>query len=591
MGKMRPMSPDSAIAGSRSLSDAACRSPSTPSTGRVDWRSLATNLLVACLLTMSAGLIAVRISANYYSVAPYHHDSATYRWYAYRSYELLKAEGLAQASTAALKSMDSLDVLLRVLLLPRSLLHAYGHLVVLLPFMWLFVWLTVHYVYMRTRSRTSSIAIPAFLFALPIVYDPLIVGIADYWKDNLAVWLLAGAVMSFLLSQGLQRLSFSCLSGALLGLLAMQRTVLAVYATPLFLPLIVIATVRRLRAHGRKDTALRLGAFAAFPVAIAGWLVLAQSRQLYSHYFVVGYGYSSMLGVARFLFAVLRTQLGFTPLVLLSMGLLLLWRVLRAHERDGGAIAGAWMALAFPLVVIASRAHYPGFGVTWLVLLVVMLATTFSAFLRSARPRGPYVISLVVLVSACSLLQYRASIAKAAAVAQQTAPKRRFHAALAETLLGLPAPRRVALLYDEDAVPFLNYVLFNRHVPLDAADGVAVTGFMSIHDTYYRAVFGDVSQQKIQDSVKASLEAQPGTLAVGMCEPATLRTAPIFSADGTHVAAPVAVEINKHLLASPQWSVLRRLDSPYGCTYVYQYHPEATTSTEKWKTQASPMAR
>jgi hypothetical protein len=58
-----------------------------------------------------------------------------------------------------------------------------------------------------------------------------------------------------------------------------------------------------------------------------------------------------------------------------------------------------------------------------------------------------------------------------------------------------------------------------------------------------------------------------------------------------HVAVPVAVEINKQLLASPQWIVLRRLDSPYGCTYVYQYHPEATTSTEKWKAQASPMGR
>jgi hypothetical protein len=569
--------------GSRSQSAVTSSSFSKPSTRRVRFRSIPMSLLVACLLTASAGIFAVRLSVSYYSIASYHYDSAAYRLSAYQTYQLLKAQGIQRTLAVALKSKDSLDVLLRLLILPRSLLHPYGHLVVLLPFMGLFVFLVVHYIYIRTRSRTCSIAVPAFLFAFPIVYDPLMFGIADYWKDNLAAWLIAAAVISFLLSRNLERLSFSWLSGALLGLLVMQRTVLAVYAVPLFFPPLVFAMVRLIGSLGPRAAGLRLGAFVACPIALSGLVLLCQAGELYTYYFVAGYGYSSMLDIARILFTVASTQLGSTPVVLLPMCLLLFLRILRSPDRDGDAFIGAWMAVGFPLATIASCARYAGFYVVWTVLLIVLLATLFSAFLRSIRTRGPYVIALLLLANACSLLQCAASIAKADAAAQRNAPRRRFHDALAETVLGLPKPRRVALLYDEDGGPFLNHVLFNRRVPLDASEGLEVVGFMSIHDSYYRAVFGDVSIQKISDIVQTSLEAHPGTIAAGICDPASLQTAHIFSADGERVARHVSMEINKYLLADSHWAVLRRIDSPYGCIFIYQYRRQEMTDTEKWR--------
>jgi hypothetical protein len=69
----------------------------------------------------------------------------------------------AIAATARLK--DGLDVLLRAVLWPGMLQHRFGHLAVALPFMGLFVHLTVWYVFVRTRSLARGAIAASSLLA------------------------------------------------------------------------------------------------------------------------------------------------------------------------------------------------------------------------------------------------------------------------------------------------------------------------------------------------------------------------------------------------------------------------------------------
>src|SRR5262249_19171419 len=147
---------------------------------------MATAMGVAVL----AGWIAVQLARGYYAIAPYHYDSAFYRMHAVYFHQVFEKEGMIAALQQSVRTKDSLDVTLRLLFTPRFLLHRFGHLAVLLPFLALFTYLSMWYVFTRTSSLPSSVATATFLFTfLPIhgpFGEPYIGGIADYWKDNLA---------------------------------------------------------------------------------------------------------------------------------------------------------------------------------------------------------------------------------------------------------------------------------------------------------------------------------------------------------------------------------------------------------------------
>src|SRR4030042_5467674 len=116
---------------------------------RINVSPLVASLFFAFALTAVAGLVAVRLSQKYYLVAPHHYDSATYRLIAYQFYNLFQSQGLSTALAGALQSKDSFDIIARLLLAPRLLLHPYGHLSVLLPLMGLFILLVMNYVFTR----------------------------------------------------------------------------------------------------------------------------------------------------------------------------------------------------------------------------------------------------------------------------------------------------------------------------------------------------------------------------------------------------------------------------------------------------------
>jgi hypothetical protein len=549
---------------------------------RMNVPPLAVSLLIAFLLTALAGLVAVRLSQGYYAVGPYHYDSATYRLSAYQFYHLFQSQGLMTALTQALQSKDALDITFRLLLAPRLLLHPYGHLSVLLPLMGLFILLVMDYAFTRTHSWICSVAIAGFLFSFPIIYNPLMIGIADYWKDNLATWLMGSAVLSFILSRNLAYYRASFLSGLLLGLLPPQRSALAVYAALLFMPLFLMAAYQRIRADGLKVACLRIAVFVTPALLVAGSVFLIQWQMLYKYYFVLGYGYSSPLRVVQFILEGFGERIGFSVFLIVGICLLCLLHSAHWKHRANDIFVASWMVVGFPFWVIITRGLYLGFYAVWTVLLIVLLAIFFSSFIESVGRRRIFVFGLLVLAIGSSFLQYTLSVARARELAAYTAPSRRFHEDLTNVIMALPKPHEVSFLHDEAREPFLNHVLFNRHIPLTPQDGIAVVGFMSIHDSYYRAAFGDISVQKIVDTMINGLEQHPGRMVVACCEPSSVQRNPLFQSDGKNVAIPVAISLSDHVMQSLRWKALKKLDSPYGCLYVYRYSAQPLTEVEKW---------
>ena len=95
--------------------------------------------LLAVALAALGGWLAYWLSREYYTIAPYHYDSASYRFRAYEVYLAVQRSGRLAVALNTLSYKDSLDLTLRVLFAPQLLTLAHGHLPVLLAFMALFL--------------------------------------------------------------------------------------------------------------------------------------------------------------------------------------------------------------------------------------------------------------------------------------------------------------------------------------------------------------------------------------------------------------------------------------------------------------------
>jgi hypothetical protein len=547
-----------------------------PRPGRIppSWVCIA----LAVLLTAAAAWGAVRVSRAFYAHAPHHDDSASYRYTAVAHYALYAEKGRAAALAEALRAKDGLDVTLRLLVAPSALLPFYGHLTVLLPFLALFLFLTLWLVRERTGSLALGLAAASFVLALTCVYHPYW-GIADYWKDNLATWLLAGAALSWFLSEQLRRRGWSLLCGLLLGLLGMQRTALAVYAAVLFTPLLGWAAVVRLRQVGVRAALLDLGAAVLPPAAAACLVAVLQWDDLYRYYVVSCYNFGDRWTVVAHLWGNAGRAGPWTWLALGGAYALCLLRPALWKQRTPEALAGLWLAAGLPLVIVLTRAHYPAFLTVWQPLLVAVLAALLPTSLAPV-PRGVLAGALLVPALACAGWQYAHWSGHARVLGRETAPLRRCYDRVADVLLAQPAPRHYGLLFSECSSPFWSQVYFGRHTPVEYP-----AFWMAVHDSYFRGAFPGRSAPEVADALVGQMEAYPDGLAVAYCEPTDLARLPAWLTyrDPMDFSVAVFAGVDERLQRSCHWKVIKQLSlDPFRPVYVFRYSPRPLTAEEKW---------
>ncbi len=531
-------------------------------------------LVAASGLVALAGFAAIAQSRFYYLTAPYHYDSAAYRVQAFEAHDMFRAEGWRAAVGHALASKDGLDILLRVALAPSTLLQCYGHLAVLLPLMVFFTALAIEYGRRRTGSWLLALLAPATLFVYPLIYSPYW-GIADYWKDNLAAWLLGSASIAWLLAANLQARCWAFCSGLLLGLLAMQRTAAAMYAAMVFLPLFGWAFYQVQARLGFRLAAARAAWFVMPAGLLAGVVLFIQGRELAAYYLGRGYSYGTAGEVARFLLSGVSRRLAqpphdyfpgtdygvsFIPIVLLPAYWVAWVSAGRRGLRSSDFIQAFWLVVGLPLCVIAALGYYYGFFALWPPLLVVFLLASYPEGNCSVPRVGLVLILALGILSGAALQQYRCQRV-AARMAEQGRSYRTLLLDLARRIA--PPGRPVApyaTFFNETGAPLANQAFFDLGVRVGPP---AV--FITFHDAYFRSKYPHLTPAQIVQAEMRRLENMTNAVAVGHAD---LRD--LYHPPDDPLAYEVIRGFNTYLLGSPHWRAEARLPSPWGPLIVFR---------------------
>lgn len=543
-------------------------------------RNLFASFVIATAVTILAAIPAAEYSRTYHKQAAYHFDSASYRWQAVDLFRELQARGLAVSFRRAFHRKDALDQSLRLLIVPWSLTLRYGHLFVALPFLWLFLFLLSGYVLEPSGSPFLALLACTSILAFPQLYQPRL-GLADDLPETTAAWLLGTAVACWIRAEGLTRWRWAAACGLFLGLLAMQRTVAAVFALLLFVPPVVVALLRRRAAWPKAAAAL---AAMLIPLGLlGGTLAVLQRATLYRYYSVLTYSYANFWAVLRYEFEI--SPVATMPGILLVFGAALpaslLWPL---RGRVGEVITALWFVVGLPLVVAAFSSLYAGFVWLWMGLLAVLLASLVRA---GPGDRHRAAVVLLAMATAVSTAVAHVSVAREP-VASAAIQLRRRADALIAALPAEPRPLRLQLLIDDSELLLLNQAFF------DAGREGWYKGpaLVSQHDSFYRAQFGSQSPEEIAQRLASALEGgvkskilsqvgggwfgsadeSPDTWVVGYCDPAAIENESSFLTDGMTLARPTMKLLNEHVARSKAWQSQRRLEVPgVGCVTIYRH--------------------
>jgi hypothetical protein len=523
-------------------------------------RHALTCALFATAVTALAAGPALEYSRIYYEHAAYHFDSSAYRWGAVATYRSLQSHGLGAALAGALHGKDSLDVVLRLLVAPSSLTQLYGHLVVALPFLWLFLFLLAGLVLDRTGSAPLALLACTPILAFPLVYRPYL-GLADCLPETSAIGLMGTALVCWLRSDGLTKRIWAAGCGLSLGLLVWQRTVWAFYVVLVLIPPVVVALVRP-RMAGRNVAGL---AALLTPLALLGGALWAvQGTMLYRYYAVVGYGYASPWRVLERLYG-FCTFLGVPGIPLLLGAAVALAALWPPGERERyGVTTAAWFMVGMPLAVVASRAVYVGFVWLWIPPLMLLPAVLLGA---GRGIRSQVAVGLLATISLSMVGYAHARIANEPIDWLETKQRPLFDA----VIQALPArPLRIQFLVNEWDLLFLNQAYFDA----GRRGWDAGPALVSQHDSYYTASFGSRGPEEIAQMLAHTLEGSQEMWVVGYCNPAAIDRTESIVRDGPTIARPTLRLLNEHVAKSEAWQRWRRLYlRPIGCVTVYRYVP------------------
>lgn len=533
--------------------------------------------LLALAATALLTWLGVSILEDYHQRAHHHYDSAAYR---YSSILVSQQSKGARWATALnlLWQKDSLDVVLRLMVFRRSLEYYHGHLFVQVPFMALFFFLALYYVHQQANSLLYGTAALSCVLIFGACYHP-VQGLMDYWKENLAVWLLGGALLSWFLSEGGTRRGWSMLSGVLWSLLALQRVVLVVYGAAILLPFLIVALAWRIRHDNWRKICADALAFGLVPAIVATFMAATQARSVYEYYAVAGYGYDTPLGIANWLFEhPFNAPLGFRLGLLGVIAIPTLGLLASRPPQIGRLVAGIWLVVALPALVIATKAMYHSFHTVLLVLTITAVCRLVPTHL-SAPSLRKLSIALLAVSLVAGMAQSRYYAARMEQLAQTNTDFRQLFRNLGVCLATRPPNGGVGFFFDEDLALVEVQLFYDKGVRIAPA---TTRYFMSTHDSYYTYAFPGKSPEAIATEIISKMEEGQGGMAVVHADPEDYvrRIGGIYP-DAVHVQ--VNTRIIRHVQASPNWKATRYLHSEYyGPLLVFQQSNEPLSPHDKW---------
>src|SRR6185369_842797 len=403
----------------------------------MSWKKMLVSIFIASIIAGFASYISIMISEAYYSIAPFHYDSVSYRLIGIRLYRVMQEKGLFNAILTSIPTRDDLDVTIRLLVAPKSLLNVYGHMFVLVPFMIGTFTLMIIYVYSKTESWSLSVIPLLFFFTFQQVYNP-VQGIADYWKDNIAVWIIGCFVMTLIMSEYFRRRWWSFACGSMFGLLVLQRAGVAILMVVLLLPILATMLFPRIRKYGFKEIREGITYFLLPAIIFSGFFIVFDLEEFYVYNFKVGYDFWTLSKTYNNFIEVLSVNKSYwltIPLIIM----LTLYSVYTKNKKNyTNAVFVMSAAILFPIEIICLKMYYHSTLSVVMVFILITLAMTVVSFSANSRPHKLTVTALIALAIMISVFQYETTEAASRNKAVKDAPWRKLDENITDTLLQFP---------------------------------------------------------------------------------------------------------------------------------------------------------
>lgn len=554
--------------------------------GNITLPPLLINFILSLLFTFLASFFAIKIAiANHFF--PLHNDPAVHLMNALQVYDIVNIQGPIATFFQALHAQDSFDVVARVLFAPFSLNTLFGHMYVVVPFLFLFIFLMIHYLQQRGSSWIGIIATVSFLFVLPLILSPY-KGIADFWKESIAVWILGSAVICWLLCGNLTKSGWSFLCALLMGILVLERPALAIYLIVLLTPLGMWAVIQRYRVDGAKKAAKKIIIFLAPCIILGTVAVITQYHSLYVHYIVAGYGYGSlalaMNNLYDSLFTMYRLPTYNLIFPLLSLCLAIVWCCMTITDwkkQYKDILLALWFLLGFPFIIIISGTLYHSFGTIWGVLFIITLATFIPTSFGKKITQSVFLSILSLLVFCSIIYQCMATFHYAKELDKFGEPFRQRNKVITDIIFSQPTPHYVSFLFADMGATIANYLRLERHIQKGSPAEIHHLGFVSMADSYYSMLnMKESTNEEIATKIMKDIEQHNGAIVFEYCDPETLPHFPYES----KVAKPIMEFQSRYLLTNLHWKAIAKINDAYvGCIYAYQYTSTPVSEVEKWQ--------
>lgn len=545
------------------------------------------NLFLTIIFTCLLSYISITLSVAYFKVGAFHNDSASYLLQALAAYDVFSSREFMSALYYSLHVKDGLDVLLRMMFIPSSFNMLYGHMFVAIPFMALFISLLLHYVYTRTESWFSAIVAVMFLFTFSFAFSPF-KGIADYWKESIAVWMLGCAILSWLMADNFSKASWSTLSGLLFGFLVMQRTALAVYVFFLMLPLFGWILYHSIKHHYFQRIFRHIIYFALPLLLLTLTVLIAQWKTLYTYYFVSGYAYGTYFDGMIHFFNFIKNEFLFSTIVMSGLLCYCSFAIADWKVQGKDVASTSWLAMGLPLVIIFSGSFYHSIIIIWPILFTIMLAAFIPRRLKQFITRRHFNIVLVGVIVCAAIYQYSLTDKNSQYLLKYNAKLRKLCDQLTNVVLAQSPPYYASFIFDSIEGHFINHLRYNRKILSDSPNNIKIVGYISTRDSYFAAFdpkgnSANITGEMIAQKVIKTLETNEGTIVATYCDPNAIDTSPAFINYGKKVANPYAKALTQHLMDNLHWKVIAKITDPtYGCLYAYQFSNVPSTLTSKW---------
>jgi hypothetical protein len=458
----------------------------------------------ALLSSLIAGYLSVSLEKRYLNNHPYFFDAVSYSFYNAKLYQRIQEVGQGTVLQEELSNNNRhpLRTLPLVMLAPLLLAHPFGHMATALPALFVFIFLIAYTIYKEARQFLPAIAGSFTAILLPGLYNP-VSGIAAYWLDLTAAFLVGSAALALLNSNCARDLRWLAFYAVLGSLAAFARYVSVAYLLFATMPVLLwfLFNEVRVKHNWLRSVILPVIVVAGVSLILAGPFLFAHLRSVSEFYSVYGYAVGVPLKISSVAALVSLKEFigpaGFLAIMIVSCTWLY---ISKSNGRiDASALlVRVWLFFSIPIFLIiiikTSAIHTISYAV--ILMLVALVIPRFSSVSGNGGGGIPSWANLIVLlVMAAGWVGYYTSAWKQSAnPSSDAAETKALQTKIADLVAGYGKKVVWNAYFDEWSwIPSLDSFYRHKVLPLPLGQDYV----FSIHESVYRGNFPGWSEQKI----------------------------------------------------------------------------------------------